>query len=192
VLRPLTISGAALALFAQLQESVYMLFLVRSVHFSVATIGVVFTIAGAIGFAAAAGSDRVAHRLGTGALVVVGQLVIVLGGILLACVDGAVVRAATTMLVGETCFGIGLSWYGAGSRTLFQSRTATGERGRIIGSSRVLSRWCVAAAGLLGGSVGAAVGLRGTLAVGAAGLILSVALVLRPKVWAAGREPAVC
>ena len=122
VLRPLSVSGAVLVLCAQLQESVYMLFLVRGAHFSVTAIGVVFTIAGVIGFGAAAASDRIAARLGTGGLVVAGQLIIVLGGILLACVGGPAVLAAAVMLAGETCYGVGLSLYGAGRRACWAGR----------------------------------------------------------------------
>lgn len=186
VLRSVSISYAALALFAQVQMAVYMLFLVRSVHFSATTIGVVFTIGGAFGFVAAVVSGRIAGHLGTGRLIVAGQLIMVAGGVLLACIGGSTLRAAATMLAGETCFGVGLSFYGVGNRTLIQTRTANQMRGRVIGSSRVLSGWCVAAAGFLGGSIGAAVGLRGTLITGAVGMVLAVSLVLRPQVWTAG------
>lgn len=187
LLRPLSVSYAVLVLFSQVQESVYMLFLVHGARFTVTTIGVVFTISGIIGFGAAAASDWLTGRLGTGPLVVTGQLAIVAGGILLACVSGPTVVAAAIMLAGETCFGVGLSFYGVGSRTLFQTRTAASVRGRVIGASRVLPRWCTAAAGLLGGSAAAALGLRGTLALGAIGMVLALALILRPRVWAAGR-----
>lgn len=93
------------------------------------------------------------------------------------------------MLVGETCFGVGMSFYGVGSRTLFQTRTASTSRGRVIGSSRVLARWCVAAAGPLGGSIGAALGLRSTLIVGAVGMVFAISLIIRPRVWTAHAYP---
>jgi len=44
VLRALSISYAGLALFAQVQEAIYMLFLVHTVHFDATKIGVVFRV----------------------------------------------------------------------------------------------------------------------------------------------------
>ena len=73
ILRSLSLSYSSLALFAQLQEAVYMLFLVRTVHFGATKIGVVFTLAALVGFVAALVSDKVAKRWGIGRLVVVGR-----------------------------------------------------------------------------------------------------------------------
>jgi len=185
VLRSVSVSYAALAFFAQVQMAVYMLFLVHREHFSPTTIGIVFMIGGVVGFIAALASDRVAGRLGVGPLVVAGQLVMVLGGVLLAAVTGPTVVAAAVMLAGEASFGVGLSFYGVGSRTLNQLRTSDTTRGRVIGSSKVMSSWAVAFAGVVGGAIGELVGTRGTLIVGAAGMVLAVGLVARPAVWRA-------
>lgn len=190
VLRSLSISYAALALFAQLQEAIYFLFLVRTVHFDATKIGVVFTIAAVIGLAAAVGSDRIANRWGVGRLIVIGQVSMVAGGVLLAAVAGQTVEAAATMLVAETAIGVGLSFYGVGSRTLNQTRVPSPMRGRVIGASRVLTLWAVAVAGVIGGSLGSAIGLRHAMEVGAAGMMLALTAVIRRNVWEADASPS--
>lgn len=185
VLRSLSISYAALALFAQLQEAIYMLFLVRIVHFDATKIGVVFTLAAVVGLSAALLSDRIAVRWGVGRLIVAGQVSMVVGGVLLAAVAGPTLQAAATMLAAEAAIGVGLSFYGVGSRTLNQTRVPALMRGRVIGASRVLTLWAVAAAGIIGGSIGSVVGLRHAMEVGAAGMILALTTVIRRDVWRA-------
>ncbi|HEY1177338.1 MAG TPA: hypothetical protein VGF17_14375, partial [Phytomonospora sp.] len=98
-------------------------------------------------------------------------------------VAGSTLQAAGTMLVAEAFFAIGMSFWGVGSRTLLQTRTADEVRGRVVGASGVLTRVLVACSGLVGGALGAAFGLRTALVIGAVGMFLSLALVLRRRVW---------
>lgn len=190
VLRSLSVSYAALALCAQFQEAIYMLFLVRTVHFDATKIASVFTVAAVVGLGAALASDRIARRWGVGRLIVAGQLSMVLGGALLAAVAGPTVQAAATMLVAETAIGVGLSFYGVGSRTLNQTRIPARLRGRVIGAGRVLTLWSVAIAGIIGGSIGSVIGLRHAMEVGAAGMLLALTVILRPSVWHTRAVPA--
>ncbi|GIG68355.1 MFS transporter [Phytomonospora endophytica] len=183
VLRSISVSYASLALFAQIQMVVYMLFLVRNLHFPPIVIGLVFALSGVVGFGAALLGGRLAGTLGVGRLLVLGQGAMVAGGVLLASVAGSTVQAAGTMLVAEAFFAIGMSFWGVGSRTLFQIRTADEVRGRVIGASGVLTGVLVACSGLLGGALGSAFGLRTALVIGAVGMLLSLALVLRRRVW---------
>jgi MFS family permease len=183
VLRAVSISYSALALFCQIQMAVYMLFLVRWADFSPTMIGVVFSLSGVVGFFSALWSGRLAPRIGVGRLVVIGQTGVVAGGILLAAVAGSTLQAAGTMLAAEACFAAGMSFYGVGNRTMLQTRTEEATRGRVIGASRVLTGALVAVAGLTGGGIGALFGLRATLVVGAVGMFAALFLVLRRQVW---------
>ncbi len=183
VLRSLSISYAALTLFAQVQMAVYLLFLVQQIHLSATVIGLVFTLSGLVGFAAALLAGRISTHLGTGRLVVIGQAGMVAGGVLLAAVAGSKLQAAGTMLVAEAFFAIGMSFWGVGSVTLNQTRTADEVRGRIIGASTVLTGVMATIAGLVGGGVAGAFGLRASLVTGAVGMFLALALVLRRDVW---------
>ncbi len=183
VLRSVCVSYSVIALFAQIQAAVYMLFLVRSVHFSATLIGVVFSLSGAAGFISAMLSGRLTDRIGVGGLVVVGQAALVVGGILLACVAGSKIQATCFMLGSEAAFAVGLSFYGVGNRTLMQTRVDDEVRGRVIGASKFLTTILVAISGLAAGAIGSAFGLRAALVVGAVGMTLALALVVRPQVW---------
>ena len=183
VLRALSTSYAGLALFAQVQEAIYMLFLVRTVHFDATKIGVVFTLAAAVGLAAALASDKIATRWDVGRLIVAGQTSLAVGGVLLAAVAGPTLQAGATMLAAEAAVGVGLSFYGVGSRTLNQTRIPADLRSRVIGASRVLTVSLVALAGIIGGGIGSTIGLRPTMEVGAAGMILALVVTLRRAVW---------
>ena len=189
VLRAVGVSYAALGLFAQIQVAVYMLFLVRSLHFSATLIGVIFSLSAVVGFVSALAGGRLTDRLGAGRLIVIGQAGMVAGGISLAAVAGSTIQAAGTMLLAEAFFAAGMSIYGVGSRTLNQTRVADEIRGRVIGASKVLYGIPVTGAGLIGGGLGTAFGLRTAMVVGAVGMTLALALVLRPQVWAVRAVP---
>ncbi len=184
VLRAVSVSYAALALFAQIQMAVYMLMLVRGLNFGPWLIGLVFSLSSVVGFISALVSGRLTERFGVGRLIVIGQASMVAGGILLAAVGGSTFRAAATMLLAEAFFANGMSFYGVGSRTLNQTRVAEEVRGRIIGASKVLTGVLCAGAGVIGGALGAAFGLRAAMVVGAVGMTVSLVLVIRPQVWA--------
>jgi MFS family permease len=182
VLLTVTASNAVLAFFAQLQAAVYFVFLVRTLHLGAGLIGVLFLIAGGIGFGTALVCDRLAARIGLGALVVTGQVVMVAGGTLLAAAGGHIVARAGLIIAGEACFGAGMSLFGVGYSTLFQVRTADEVRGRVIGTSRFLTSSLVPAGAVLGGVLGVVFSVRLAMIVGAAGMACGLVLVLRRRV----------
>jgi MFS family permease len=182
VLRTVTVSTATMAFFAQLQEAVYFLFLVRSLHFSAGLIGVLFSLSAIAGFGAAILCDRLAKRVGLGPLIVTTQLLMAVGCLLLALATGPTAIAAAVILAGEASIAAGLSLSAVGFTTLRQVRTADEVRGRVIGASRFLTQACVPVAALLGGALGGLFGLRVALLVGGVGTLLGAALVLRRDV----------
>lgn len=188
VLRSVCISYSVLCFFAQLQNAVYMLFLVRSIHFSATLIGVVFSLSGAAGFISAMVSGKLTDRIGVGGLIVAGQTAMVIGGVALACVAGSKFLAAGLMLISEAAYAVGLSFYGVGNRTLMQTRVDDEVRGRVIGASKFLTNILIALSGVAAGALGAAFGLRVALVVGAVGMALTLALILRPQVWSVSAD----
>jgi hypothetical protein len=73
--------------------------------------------------------------------------------------------------------------YGVGSRTLNQTRIPVDLRSRVIGASRVFTVSPVALAGIIGGGIATTIGLRPTMEVGAAGMILALLATPRRSVW---------
>jgi len=185
ILRSVTLANAVLVFFAQLQAAVYFLYLARTLHLGPTVIGLVFTASGIIGFAAALGAGRLAERLGLGRLIVVGQLVLIAGGALLAAASGPRLQAAGFIVAGEACFSAGMAIFGVGYTTMFQVRTSDVIRGRVLGAAKFLSAAPIPIAALAGGAVAEAYGLRTAEIVGAIGMALGLVAVLRRQVIAA-------
>jgi hypothetical protein len=136
-----------------------------------------------VGLAAALASDKIASRWGVGRLIIAGQTSMALGGVPLAAVAGPTLQAGTTMLAAEAAIGVGLSFYGVGSRTLNQTRIPVDLRSCVIGASWVFTVSLVALAGIVGGAIGTTIGLRPTMEVGATGMILALVATPRRSVW---------
>jgi predicted MFS family arabinose efflux permease len=179
VLRAVTLSNTVLAFFAQLQAAVYFIFLVNTLHLGAGLIGVLFLLAGGVGFITAIWCDRLAARIGIGPLVVTGQVIMVAGGTLLAAASGPIAVASGLIIAGEACFGAGMSLFGVGYTTLFQLRAADEVRGRVIGTSRFPTSALVPVAAVLGGVLGVVFTVRIAMIVGAVGMALGLVVVLR-------------
>ena len=183
VLMTVTRSNAIFNFCAQIQSAIYFLFLTKDLHFGPSMISLVFTAAGVIGLFSAFGCNRLAARIGFGRLLIIGQLIMALGGALLALAQGSTLEAATFITGGEGCIGIGLTLFGVGYTTLFQLRTEDEVRGRVIGAARFITAASVPFAAIIAGVIGSSFGLRAALIVGATGMALGLAAVLSPRVW---------
>ncbi|HSZ45694.1 MAG TPA: MFS transporter [Streptosporangiaceae bacterium] len=179
VLRWATASTAVVATFCQLQTAVYFLFMTSGLHLRVSLIGLVFTVAGAIGFVSATLADRIAVRAGIGRLIVAGQLIEALGGILLALAGGSHWAAAAFIVASETSYSVGAPLFVVGFTSVRQARAPERDRGKVIGASRFLSAALMPVASLLGGVLGSVAGLRTALAVGAAGMVIGACMLWR-------------
>jgi MFS family permease len=188
VLMTVTRSNAIFNFCAQIQSAVYFLFLTKDLHFGPSMISLVFTAAGVIGLLSAFGCNRLAARIGFGRLLIIGQLIMALGGALLALAQGSTLEAATFITGGEGCIGIGLILFGVGYTTLFQLRTEDEVRGRIIGAARFITAASVPFAAIIAGVIGSFFGLRTALIVGAAGMALGLAAAGSPRVWKLDRH----
>jgi MFS family permease len=188
VLMTVTRSNAIFNFCAQIQSAVYFLFLTKDLHFGPSMISLVFTAAGVIGLLSAFGCNRLAARIGFGRLLIIGQLIMALGGALLALAQGSTLEAATFITGGEGCIGIGLTLFGVGYTTLFQLRTEDEVRGRIIGAARFITAASVPFAAIIAGVIGSFFGLRTALIVGAAGMALGLAAAGSPRVWKLDRH----
>ena len=166
VLRWATASTAVVATFCRLQTEVYFLFMTSGLHLRVSLIGLVFTVAGAIGFVSATLADRIAGRAGIGRLIVAGQLIQALGGVLLALAGGSHWAAAACIVASETSYSVGAPLFMVGFTSVRQARAPERDRGKVIGASRFLSAALMPVASLLGGVLGSVAGLRTALAVG--------------------------
>jgi predicted MFS family arabinose efflux permease len=175
----LQLPGLRLAMFAMMsgQAVMVMLMVLMPLHakhlgHNLSTISLLLTghIAGMFGLAWLTGhlTDRFGRRL-----------VIVLGAVLLVIASGIAIFAEAVLTMGISLFLLGLGWNLAyvGGSTLLADQLRPTERANVQGSAD-LGVWLSAAAGALGGGV--LVGTQGFPAVGIAGLVVSLLLLLAP------------
>lgn len=174
-------------LFLGIRYAVEVLFLLRTVGLSAAGIGALFTVAGLGAVAGAILAARIAGRLGRTRTVLVSSLGI----------------AAASLLIPVTGPGARLLCYAAGAAlsafaitvnnitTVSLRQLLCPDRllGRMQATSRFLAWATLPLGGVAGGALGTALGLRATLWLTAAGLVLSPLILIRSPVMRARDLP---
>lgn len=168
VLRPLTVSQAVAACFANAQLAVYVLFVTRELGIGPALLGAIYTIGSGAGLVSATLVDRLARRWGPGTVLVGAQALKLLGGCCLALAGGA--PTIPLLVTGEALFAVALPLYNVTALSLRQALVAGHLQGRVNASVRALTWGALALGALLGGALGSALGLRATLLLAAVGL----------------------
>lgn len=176
VLRPIAVASAHTNFFTELYFAVLLLFLVRSLHFTPAEYGVFVAVGGAAGLPAAALAGRLRSRFGARAITGLAFFAPGISALLIPLALGTP-RVITTVLV----MAAEALWIGSVvvnlvvSETLKQSLVEPGMLGRATSVTRFLTWGTGPFGALAGGALGAAIGIRGTLFLGAIGLCTSAA-----------------
>jgi hypothetical protein len=174
-LKGIAIAAGLVNLFGRMIVVVLPIYLVRSVGYSAAAIGIVFAL-GAIGFLlGAALADRVIERVGLGLAIVIGA-VVASGAFLLIAAPPASI-AGPFIAAAMFAYGVGALTFTVGNATLRQLITPAHILGRTTASMRFLVWVAQPVAALLAGVLGSQLGLHATLWIGAIGA-LSAPIVL--------------
>ncbi|MGH3678814.1 MAG: MFS transporter [Natronosporangium sp.] len=178
-IRATTLHATTAVLFLATRYAVDVLFLLRTVGLAPGSIGALMTVGGLGAVAGAVLAPRIARRLGGTRSVLVAGIAVGL----------------SSLLIPLTGPGLGLAWYAVGAGGVAFSITASnvisvGLRqmlcpdhllGRMNASSRFLAWATLPLGGVLGGALGTALGLRTTIWLTGAGLLLaSLWLILSP------------
>jgi Na+/melibiose symporter-like transporter len=182
LLRSLTGVTATYTLFDSMLFGVYILFMNRTLHFSAATIGVVFSLAAVLGLAGALLAPGMTRRIGIGRALVVGIAILVGGEVLIAGARGPVVVAATVLVVAEGAVELGAALFGINAGSIEQAITPDALRGRVGAASDLLSYGIEPLGLVLGGALGGVIGLRETVVVSVIGTALSLLWFIRSPV----------
>jgi MFS family permease len=182
LLRSLTGVTATYTLFDSMLFGVYILFMNRTLHFSAATIGVVFSLAAVLGLAGALLAPGMTRRIGIGRALVVGIAILVGGEVLIAGARGPVVVAATVLVVAEGAVELGAALFGINAGSIQQAITPDALRGRVGAASDLLSYGIEPLGLVLGGALGGVIGLRETVVVSVIGTALSLLWFIRSPV----------
>jgi MFS family permease len=186
-LRGIAIGAALINLFGRMMVVVLPIYLVRSVGYSPAAIGVVFAL-GAVGFLLGAGlADRVIEVLGVGLTIVTGGTVAAAALLLLAVPPASI--AGPFIAAGMFIYGVGALNFTIANATLRQLTTPAELLGRTTASMRFLVWVAQPVAALLAGVLASRIGLHATLLVGAIGALSAPAVLLSAGLVTAHQDP---
>ena len=188
LLRALTVAATVGMFGAAVQTTVLLLFFTRQLGLGPATIGLVAAAAGGGSLLGALLAGRVAHRVGIGPAVIVGQGLWALSALLLP-LAGLVGPSLALVLAAQVAEGIGGALWGINQMSLRQYLTPVPLLGRVTAARRVLLFGAAPLGSMLGGVLGGAVGLRATLLVGALGVLGALGLLILSPVRAV-HDPA--
>lgn len=177
-LRWCTTAAVTMGFFFSAVMAVFFLFLIRDAGIPAAEVGVVVAVGSAGALCGALAADRLTGRFGVGATLIASLLLPGVGYLMLAAVQGhsvgAVVMAATASFVG--LFGIPV--FDVTVISFRQVVTPDHLLGRVNATVRTLAWGSLSVGALAGGALGSAVGLRPTIVMAAAGLLLPAVIVL--------------
>ncbi len=174
LLRPIAATTATGNLFASIGGAVGLLYAVNELHFEPWLLGLVFAAGGPGALAGALLASRLARRAGTGRAIIAGQLVAVVGLWLTPLASGPLWTEALMLGTGGLLMGAGFTTYNINQVSLRQAIVPLRLQGRMNASMRFLVWGTMPVGSLIGGALGAAIGLRPALVVGAAGATFAV------------------
>jgi MFS family permease len=181
ILRATLMSSGITNFFSAIFNSLYVLYLVRSLGVGPAAIGGIVLVGSFAGLAGAIVAGRVARRIGPGPAILLGMALIGVGGILVPIVPRTLVLAAPLLALSLAIVAMGDSFYNINAVSLRQAITPDRLQGRVTASLRFVIWGAQPFGALLGGALGERLGLRPTLAIAAAGWLLAfAALALSP------------
>jgi predicted MFS family arabinose efflux permease len=175
VLRGITVAATIGALAGQMQAVIVVLFLVRDLALSPGLIGLAIAVAGVAGIIGAAVGVPISTRLGPGPAFIVGMVLASLAGLVLAAAAGPALLVLGILIVAQVLRGWGPSLYGINQQTIRQVLIAPELLSRAQASWRFLVYGMQPIGALLGGTLGALVGFRGTLVISSVLMLIGTA-----------------
>lgn len=168
VLGPLTLSATVGSLFSAMQGPLVVLYLVRELHWSPAYVGIALTASGAAAVVGTLLATAWCNRVGIGRAYMSGQLLSVVSG------AGLATGLAPVIYLSQMVSGLGMALFGIPQRTLRQSRIPPHQLGQATATWRTLVIGGQALGAALAGVLATALGLRPTLLLSSAGMLIGV------------------
>lgn len=177
-LRSIALSSALMALCGGIFDAVFVLFAVNDLGIAPGAIGLIFA-AGSVGFLLGGlVTGRVSRRLGIGAAIIVGAVIMAAGQFLVPLAAGPVWMAVSILILSWFLTSLSSSLYSINQLSLRQALVPQRLLGRMNATIRFMTLGLTPAGALLGGFLGEAIGLRPTLVVAAVVLLASVPAVV--------------
>lgn len=172
VIRAVTLAAAVGAFAGQMQAVILVLYLVRALGMSGALVGAVIALGGAAGIGGALAAVRITRRTGPGPAFIIGMLLASSGGLVLAAASRPLPLALIILAIAQGLRGAGPSLYGVNQQTFRQALIPPAALSRANATWRFLVYGMQPIGALLGGLAASALGLRVTLIISSAIMLL--------------------
>jgi Major Facilitator Superfamily len=159
-----------------LVSTLYVLFVVDALGFRPGVLGMIFAVGGASSLFGALAARRAADMLGTGMALVAGLAIEGVALMLLPMARGAGLGSVALLVAQQLIGDSAATVYFINAVSLIQTITPKPMLGRVNASLRFVSLGSVLVGQLVAGLAGGVIGLRPTIAIGAAGLWVTAAL----------------
>jgi MFS family permease len=178
VLRAGVACTSIINLFSFFIFAIFVLYASRTLDLSAGAIGVILGAASIGALAGALIAPRVGRRLGIGRAVVLGAVLFPAPMALFPLAHGDAWLAGSMLLAGEFLASVGVMIFDVNQNSLSAMIMPNEVRSRVVGVSRFFNYGTRPFGALLGGVLGAAIGLRPTLWIGVVGCLLGVFFLL--------------
>ncbi|GAB2663591.1 MFS transporter [Kribbella swartbergensis] len=172
VLAPLVLSATVGAIAGSLQGPLIVLYLVRELHWSPALVGVTVTAFGAAAVVGSVVAPAWIRLVGMGRGYLTGQFVASLTGIALA------VGLAPLVFLGQAFAGLGMSLFAVPQRTLRQALVPPHQVAQVNATWRTLVIGGQSVGALTSGVLASTIGIRATLVVSTAAMLVGTLIAL--------------
>lgn len=173
ILRAIAASRATVSLFGYIFLAVYVLFMTEELGFSASSVGLVFSLGGLGAVVGAMLAEPLRQRIGIGPAILFSRIGFGLGGLLVPLAVLAPEFEAPLVLGAEFVQWLMYLIAIVNEISLRQSITPDRLLGRVNATMRFLGGGMIPVGALLGGALGEWIGLRQTLFVGVAGMLLT-------------------
>ena len=172
LLRPIVTFVGVSNIFVNMLFAIYLVYAVRELDLSVATIGLIFSLGNIGSLVGALTATRLARAVGIGPGLIITATVGALGLLLVPLARGDAILPF--LVVANLLWGYFVLTYYVNAITLIQAITPDHLLGRTNASRRFLVQGVIPFGALLGGALGTTLGLRPAIAIGAVGACLAV------------------
>jgi predicted MFS family arabinose efflux permease len=182
LLRPLVACSATMNLCYQAFFAVYLLYVTQALGLEAVALGAILAAGSAAGVLGGAMAGRVGRRFGVGPAIVGAAICSGVAGLAIPFADGPRPLVLAMLMLAQAVLVFGLPVYNVNAVSVRQALAPPEILGRVTASAQFTTWGAMPIGAALGGLMGQEIGLRSTLVVATAGLLLASLIVLRSPV----------
>jgi predicted MFS family arabinose efflux permease len=175
VIRSVAVAATIGAFAGQMQNVVFVLYLIRDLGLPEALVGLIIAISGVAGVVGGLIGTSLTARFGNGPTFILGMLLASLVGFVLASATGPLVLVLIVVALGQVLRGSGPTLYGMNQQTIRQTLIPAALLPRALATWRVLVYGVQPLGALAGGVLGEGIGLRSTLVISGVVMLIGTA-----------------